>query len=71
MNRTQARIARQLRRDIGKHYRMICGDPTYTDADFWRARSESDQAAQQARYLAQHLVQLDSDEFLRACGIGA
>ena len=69
MNKTQARIARTLRRDIGAHFRMISGPPTYTDADYWNVRASADLAQQHARYLAQHLVNLDSDAFLIACGV--
>lgn len=73
MNRTQTRIAKILRKQIGAHYTLICSTPQHQlkDADYWAARSESDQATQQERYLAQHLVQLDSVEFLQACGIRA
>jgi len=46
-------IAKPLRAKIGAHMRLLgtgCGDETYQ-----RARADSDLAAQQAKYLIQHL----------------
>ncbi len=73
MNRTQSRIAKELRKDIGKDYLLICSTPVgcVSQSDYLAAVSASQQAMHHARYLAQHLVQLDSDEFLQACGIRA
>jgi hypothetical protein len=71
MKRTHAIIANGIKSAIGQHYRLICSTPAnkVTQEHYLRSQSESDSSVRQARYLAAHLVQLDSDEFLRACGI--
>ena len=42
MNRTQTRIAKILRKQIGAHYTLICSTPQHQlkDADYWAARSK-------------------------------
>lgn len=57
--KTAYKIAQNLHKKIGAHYRLIgtgCSDEQYQ-----RARAESDQAESMARYLIQYLPRAQAD----------
>lgn len=67
MNPTLQTIARDIRAKVKAHFELI---GVYADAEtYQRARSESDQAIQLARYLGAHLIGVDKRAFGAACGV--
>jgi len=54
MNRNLILLARQLRKSIGAHYRMI-GNSNLTNDAYQDARVKSDEAVSLAKYLIQSL----------------
>jgi len=54
MNRNLILLARQMRKTIGAHYRMI-GNTNLTNDAYQEARSKSDQAVSLANYIIQSL----------------
>ena len=71
MNKTQAAIARGLRKRIGADYRLICSRPagSVSNDEYQAALSDSQQAQSLARYLADNLASIDRLAFCEACGI--
>lgn len=57
--KTAHKIAQNLRKKIGAHYRLI--GTGCTDEQYHRARAESDQAESLARYLIQYLPRAQAD----------
>jgi hypothetical protein len=54
MNRNLHVLSRQLKKTIGKHYR-ICGDAKFTSDLYQQARHDNDLAVSLAKYLIQSL----------------
>lgn len=71
MNRTHATIARTLRQDIGAEFTLICSKPQgqVAQPEYLDALSRSQQAQSLARYLSDHLCNVNPRAFCEAAGI--
>jgi len=67
LTRTHMRIARNLRRDIGAHAKLI-GIPNQEPDAYYAARARSDCAVSLAKYLIDHM-ETDARGFAAACGM--